>query len=114
MGLGDPSCQIGKSVFPSAHSNRNAATALPAPDRASRLDVADLTHDEARRKNLPTAEHWPVMEPSEQAPVKVSYARGGGLDDEKARRDRYVKSRGDFRFQKILAAASPPVTYTDT
>jgi len=50
--------------------------------------IADLTHREATRKNIPTVEHQSVMSAHEQAPVKVAYPRGGnGLDDEKARRN---------------------------
>jgi len=50
--------------------------------------IADLTHREATRKNIPTVEHQSVMTPHEQAPVKVAYPRGNhALDDEKARRN---------------------------
>lgn len=50
--------------------------------------VTDITHGEARRKNIPTAEHQSVMQKAEQAPVKVKYARGGnGLDTEKQQRN---------------------------
>ena len=50
--------------------------------------VTDLTHGEAKRKNIPTVEHQSVMQHHEQAPVKVKYPRGGnGLDDEKAQRN---------------------------
>jgi adenine-specific DNA-methyltransferase len=37
--------------------------------------VTDLTHSEARRKNIPTVEHQSVMQQHEQAPVKVAYPR---------------------------------------
>ncbi|UYK80744.1 site-specific DNA-methyltransferase [Xanthomonas sacchari] len=37
--------------------------------------VADLTHPEAKRKNIPTVEHQAVMQQHEQAPVKVAYPR---------------------------------------
>ena len=50
--------------------------------------VADLTHGDAKRKNIPTVEHQSVMQKAEQAPAKVRYARGSnGLDDEKAQRN---------------------------
>lgn len=50
--------------------------------------VASLTHGEAKRKNIPTAEYQSVMQKADQAPVKVKYPRGGhGLDDEKAARN---------------------------
>lgn len=51
--------------------------------------IEQITHTEAKRKNIPTVEHQSVMQHHEQAPVKVRYPRGGsGLDDEKAQRNR--------------------------
>jgi adenine-specific DNA-methyltransferase len=56
--------------------------------------VEALRHDEATRKNIPTAEYQSVMRQEEQSPVRVTYERGAagldgdGLDDEKARRNR--------------------------
>jgi adenine-specific DNA-methyltransferase len=41
----------------------------------SYLDVATIRHDEATRKNIPTAEHQSVMETNEQSPVRVAYDR---------------------------------------
>lgn len=56
--------------------------------RTTAKQVADLTHGEAKRKNIPTVEHQSVMAEHEQAPVKVTYPRGGnGLDEEKAQRN---------------------------
>lgn len=50
--------------------------------------VEALTHDEATRKNIPTAEYQSVMQKDEQAPVRVSYERGSkGLKEEKAKRN---------------------------
>ena len=37
--------------------------------------VETLTHDEASRKNIPTAEYQSVMRTDEQKPVRVEYAR---------------------------------------
>jgi adenine-specific DNA-methyltransferase len=46
-------------------------------------------HDEASRKNIPTAEYQSVMQKEEQRPVRVSLKRSAtGLDDEKANRNR--------------------------
>jgi adenine-specific DNA-methyltransferase len=42
---------------------------------ASYLEVETLRHDEATRKNIPTAEHQSVMEKNEQSPVRVAYDR---------------------------------------
>lgn len=38
--------------------------------------VEALRNDEARRKNIPTAEYQSVMQKDEQAPVRVAYPRG--------------------------------------
>jgi len=53
------------------------------------LGVEALKHDEAKRKNIPTAEYQSVMQKEEKAPVRVAYARGdAGLEEEKKRRNR--------------------------
>ena len=51
--------------------------------------VETLTHEEASRKNIPTAEFQSVMQKEEQSPVRVAYPRGvSGLDQEKKNRNR--------------------------
>jgi len=51
--------------------------------------VEALKHDEATRKNIPTAEYQSVMQKNEQDPVRVALQRGvAGLEEEKARRNR--------------------------
>ena len=51
--------------------------------------VETLTHQEASRKNIPTAEFQSVMRKEEQSPVRVSYERGvAGLEEEKQNRNR--------------------------
>ena len=40
-----------------------------------RKTVEALTHGEARRRNLPSAEHQPLMREEEQSPVRVAYER---------------------------------------
>ena len=53
------------------------------------LTVEALKHEEARRKNIPTAEFQSVMEKDEQSPRPVAYGRGAaGLEEEKAGRNR--------------------------
>ena len=37
--------------------------------------VETLTHEEARRRNLPSAEHQPLMREEEQSPIKLTYER---------------------------------------
>ena len=37
--------------------------------------VETLRHDEATRRNLPSAEHQPLMREEEQSPIRLSYER---------------------------------------
>lgn len=37
--------------------------------------VVTITHDEASRKNIPTAEYQSVMRKDEQNPIRVAYER---------------------------------------
>src|SRR5437867_10719798 len=37
--------------------------------------IGTLTHEEARRKNIPTAEYQSVMQKEEESPVRVAYER---------------------------------------
>ncbi|KAA0015538.1 site-specific DNA-methyltransferase [Salinicola corii] len=51
--------------------------------------VESLIHDEAKRRNIPTAEYQSLMRKDDQAPAKVSYPRGSGeLNEEKESRNR--------------------------
>ena len=51
--------------------------------------VTTLTHDEAKRPNIPTAEFQSVVAKDVQKPIRVAYERGaGGLEEEKAGRNR--------------------------
>jgi adenine-specific DNA-methyltransferase len=51
--------------------------------------VEALKHDEAKRKNIPTAESQSVMQKNEHDPVRVAYPHGAaGLDEEKQQRNR--------------------------
>ena len=53
--------------------------------------VTTIQHDDAKRKNIPTAEYQSVLEKQKLAPVKVSYPRaesGAALQDEKEARNR--------------------------
>ena len=43
--------------------------------KASPKSVEALTHEEATRKNIPTAEYQSVMQKEEQSPVRVAYER---------------------------------------
>jgi adenine-specific DNA-methyltransferase len=48
--------------------------------RAPTKSVETLKHDEAKRKNIPTAEYQSVLEKEQQAPKKVRYPRNTDLD----------------------------------
>jgi len=54
-----------------------------------KLTVETLTHDEATRKNIPTAEYQSVVAKEVESPIRVAFERGAtGLDEEKQRRNR--------------------------
>lgn len=48
-----------------------ATKKTPKPGKS----IEQITHTEAKRKNIPTVEHQSVMQHHEQAPVKVAYPR---------------------------------------
>jgi adenine-specific DNA-methyltransferase len=55
--------------------------------------VTAIQHDDAKRKNIPTAEYQSVLEKQKLAPVRVSYPRaaaGAALDEEKQARNRDI------------------------
>jgi adenine-specific DNA-methyltransferase len=56
----------------------NMAKAATKP--AAKKSVEALKHDEAKRKNIPTAEYQSVLEKEQQAPKKVRYPRNTDLD----------------------------------
>ena len=63
---------------------------LKSSKRQSRgKSVETLMHDEASRKNIPTAEYQSVMQKEEQRPFRVSLPRGAAsLEQEKTERNR--------------------------
>ena len=79
------------------------------------LTVETLTHDDARRKNIPTAEYQSIMDKDLQAPVNVSYPREStGLDNEKQGRnpdlDPQLIWRGkDLKEWSDLVVQAPPL-----
>ena len=46
-----------------------------AKDKKNKKTVETLTHDDASRKNIPTAEFQSVMRKEEQSPVRIAYER---------------------------------------
>jgi adenine-specific DNA-methyltransferase len=58
-----------------------------------KLTVETLTHDEATRKNIPTAEYQSVVAKEVENPIRVTYERGAtGLDEEKRRKTKTLTS----------------------
>jgi adenine-specific DNA-methyltransferase len=49
--------------------------ATKRPRRATRRSVETFTHEEASRRNIPTAEYQSVMRQEEQSPIRVAYER---------------------------------------
>ena len=47
---------------------------MPRKKQAAK-SVETLTHEEASRKNLPSAEHQPLMRDEEQSPIRLAYER---------------------------------------
>lgn len=47
----------------------------PKKKKKNPKTVETLTHDEAPRKNIPTAEFQSVMRKDEQSPIRVAYER---------------------------------------
>ncbi|MBU2550748.1 MAG: site-specific DNA-methyltransferase [Proteobacteria bacterium] len=57
--------------------------------KSTQKQVESFRHEEASRRNIPTAEYQSVMRQDEKAPVSLSYERGSaGLEKEKERRNR--------------------------
>ena len=65
--------------------------------------VEALTHDEASRTNIPTAEYQAVMEEVDQAPVELHYPRNTDLDPQLVWRGKDEKDWSD------LVAHAPPL-----
>ena len=61
----------------------------PKNTTGSKKTVEALIHEEAKRKNIPTAEYQSVLQKSEKDPVRVAYKREAArLEEEKTRRNR--------------------------
>ena len=59
------------------------------PKQIVKKSVENITHDEAKRRNIPTAEYQSVLSDDDKAAKEVRYARGSeGLVDEKSSRNR--------------------------
>jgi adenine-specific DNA-methyltransferase len=65
--------------------------------------VESLTHDEARRKNIPTAEYQAVLPTEQQQPKQVRYPRNTDLDPQLVWRGKDEQDWSD------LVVAAPPL-----
>ena len=89
------------------------ADKTPKPEK--KKTVATLTHEEASRKNIPTAEFQSVMRKEEERPIPVAFPRGvAGLEQEKKSRNRDLDPqlvwRGkDEQDWSDLVTQAPPI-----
>jgi adenine-specific DNA-methyltransferase len=65
--------------------------------------VETLKHDEAKRKNIPTAEYQSVLEKEQQSPKKAPYTRNTDLDPQLVWRGK------DERDWSVLVVPAPPL-----
>ena len=71
-----------------------------ARKKKTRKKVETLVHDEASRKNIPTAEHQSVMAKEDQSPVRVAYERRNrDLDPQLVWRGKDERDWSDFVVQ---------------
>ena len=74
------------------------------PKHTSRKKVETLTHEEAKRKNIPTAEYQSVMKEDDQSSVRVAYERRNrDLDPQLVWRGKDEQDRAD------LLVPAPPL-----
>jgi len=77
--------------------------------------VESISHDEAKRRNIPTVEYQSVLSEDDKTPKEVRYARGAnGMEDEKGSRNRDLDPqlvwRGkDEQDWSDLVANAPPL-----
>lgn len=71
---------------------------------AQSLTVETFTHDDATRRNIPTAEYQSVMKRDEQNPIRVAYARRNrDLDPQLVWRGKDAQDASD------LVVSAPPL-----
>jgi adenine-specific DNA-methyltransferase len=79
-----------------------------------RKSVETLMHDEASRKNIPTAEYQSVLQKEEQRPVRVALPRGAAaLQEEKDKRNRDLdpqlvwRGKDEWDWSDLVVQAPP-------
>jgi adenine-specific DNA-methyltransferase len=70
---------------------------------ATKKSVETITHADAKRKNIPTAEFQSVLKQEQQAPTKVKYPRNTDLDPQLVWRGKDEQDWSD------LVVHAPPV-----
>jgi len=73
----------------------------PTPAHTRRVE--SLTHDEARRRNIPTAEYQAVLQPEQQQPKQIRYPRNTDLDPQLVWRGKDEQDWSD------LVVSAPPL-----
>jgi adenine-specific DNA-methyltransferase len=71
--------------------------------KANAKSVETLTHDEAKRRNIPTAEYQSVLEKEQEAPKQVRYPRNTDLDPQLVWRGKDAQDWSD------LVVHAPPL-----
>ena len=74
-----------------------------AKRRGTRKTIETITHDEAKRKNIPSAEHQSVLRPDDARPRPVKYQRDTDLDPQFVWRGKDVQDWSD------LVVYTPPL-----
>ena len=68
------------------------------------IKVETITHEEASRRNLPSAEHQPLMREEEQSPIRLAYERrNADLDPQLVWRGKEAQDASD------LVVSAPPL-----
>src|SRR5918996_1184010 len=62
-------------MWPPSRPGKESVMATQRPRRAARRSVETIIHEDASRRNIPTAEYQSVMRQEEQSPIRVAYER---------------------------------------
>ena len=74
--------------------------------KATSKTVESLTHEEATRKNIPTAEYQSIMQKGEQNPVRVAYERRNrDLDPQLVWRGKDEQDWSDLVVQRLRSTS---------
>jgi adenine-specific DNA-methyltransferase len=69
---------------------------MPKKNTATKKQVDALVHEDAKRKNIPTAEFGSVMEKDAQTPIELAYERRYRARLARASSDSYVQAQSDL------------------